>query len=207
MKKYLYGLLLWLALPVCAEELQFDLTGIQTHTQNPFDLSFTLDSLNGTSQFSFANGCLGEADVGNVLFSNLSWTINGQTNQLGTQPGSYQLYNTSSSCPGHLYYKFAVPSNLSSADQFWWGIDPPGVSQSTLMASADPVGLLLHEFDGLVAGEDAGCCVYVNTPTSNLELSVNHVVVRSVPEPQTWGLLLAGMAALFVWRRRRVSAS
>ena len=198
MKKYLFGLLLWLALPARAEQLQFDLTGVG-YLGTPFDFSFTLDSLAGSPIFHFGNGCLADARVPSVTFGSMSLVENGRTLKMGDVNGSYSLYRPALDCPGNLLYTFA---SAVGSTEFAWNVDPPGTSETAVKTSSDPMGLVLSHFND----SNEASYLWVNTPGESTNLSVNHVSVAPVPEPATLGLFV-GAAILIIWYRRRARAS
>jgi len=201
MKRYLFGFLLWLTLPLAAEPIRIDLTGqgYSGGRYSPFEFSFSVDSQGGSPTENFSFGCLETEDTANAVFTNVALMLGGQTSVFGDLPGEYSFHRFDATCPGALSSSF---DSWKGPNQFFWSIDPPGITESTWRGSADPVGLLLHEFDNL----NERSTISVLTPSGETELYADKVMTQ-VPEPQAWGLFLAGIAALFVWHRRRVSAS
>jgi PEP-CTERM motif len=192
------AILAFASLPTRAEELQFDLTGTAFTQDNgfypgvgPFDISFMLDTSRSTSLFVFGNGCL-QRFGGTAALSNVTVTVNGQSMMSASSlTGGYGGDNPAGQCPGGFLAALVAPNLV-------WEFDSrPGIDQTILQASADPLATLFLNFQQYPGGAESG----------GLNMDIKSVTVTpvSVPEPGTLGLLMLGFAGVVLCGRKRTS--
>jgi hypothetical protein len=203
---FLGTLLAFTSLPTQAEELQFGLTGTAFTATNPstlvgpFNVSFMLDTLSGTSSTAFSQGCLSHFGVSGGVVTNMLMTAGNQTwAPIGPVSGGYggDIGRPDVTCPG-LFFAALVVRDATHSLTFEAGI--PTVSQTAFLQNPDPFAPLLEEFTG-------SYLIFANEGSGSLEIDFNHVTVTpvSVPEPGVFGLLLLGFAGVVLCGRKRIS--
>jgi hypothetical protein len=212
------------ALPLQAEELQFDLTGQASDSPQvlrgapgtPFSASFTLDTTSGdtsilftdatdaTSPFRTPSSDVQELINHGALLSDASLLVNGQS--LVAAPsltGSYAFSRRL--CPGDLCSVKDPFRGYGSVD--WW-IDPQtflvwqniptnselDVGRFPTVGQQSSQATLYHSDGGAFSVVD-----YLDVTSVNEE---ERRPVRSVPEPSTLWLLVLGLALVFALRAK-----
>jgi hypothetical protein len=197
-------LLAFTSLPTQAEELGFDLAGIElapdnTHSVGPIDISFVLDTTRSTAMFDFGSSPFLQDLRGVASLSNLNVVLNGQLVQsLSSAGGLYGGGNPSRVGPGGCFCDMGLSPNLS------WSFDAePAISRAAFQASSDPLATMFLGFRWANPG---------NGRFNDLNLEFGHVTITdlgpspaSVPEPGTLGLFALGLVGVVLCGRKRIS--
>lgn len=194
----LAALLAVIGVPAQAEELQFDISGTALSADGqtavgPWDITFKLDTLSGTQQLTFnSDGSLFGYNVSNAAFSDVDLSINGQT-AIAAVPSLLGVYSG-----GELQFggmQFSVDGST-----FTWeygGHLGPGP-----FSGSDPLAAMFlssHPISEAAFQSVAG----------SINLDAEHVSVHAigVPEPETLGLMIFGIAGVVLYGRNRAKTN
>lgn len=198
MRTLLLLVLAIVSLPVSAEELQFDLSGLALPVGEagsphvPYDVTFVLKTLSGQTSSTFSSGCLNAWSFSDVQVFNLSATVGGQRvlnvpSTLARGSGGDLFENCTLEAGGILIGKngFFMTDIVSQ--------------RTTPLNPQDPLADLLTNLC-----RPPVCVVGGEGSLPGWNLSGAHVTVSVVPEPGMLGLTLLGLGAvgLLLCRRR-----
>lgn len=195
------------AAPVIADSATF--TG-DVITFNEFDgltVGSSLDLGNGVTLTTTANAIVGQN--AQALGDNGLWSVVGNDNRDGTFLASAFTTNR-----GEIGFSFANP--VSSVGAFVNQYQVEGkTNNSMLVVAYDIDGYVLESFrisvDTDAFGYDEGKFVGFQRANADIygfgivdgSVVIDNVVTAAVPEPATWGLMLAGLGIAGVAARRR----
>jgi len=189
-------LLMLVAFPVAAAELQFDVSGNAFDLQQfnppavPYSLSFDVDSLSGQQTYFFAGGCMQSVSLSGLAYNNFSMHVGTQT--ISSSTGRFDFGGR--------------PPGPGCGIEYYMGLGPAGLIMTlyavapTSLGPPDPGASLLL---GLPAAR--GSTYGSIDETWGLDVSKFKVKDVSVDEPQTLWLAALGFGLCALQCRRRRS--
>ena len=181
-----------LALPVHAQEIQFDLAG--PSTAGPVDVSFALDMSSGATSITDASSVQQTVTQG-AAFSNVSMTVNGQSVVAAPSLTGAYSFSTNSSAQGPFLGYGSLSIWIDPQSFFFWqniptNSEPPGDQFNSAGLQITPA--YLFQSDVMVdRWYVTSASVTVIDPPA------------SVPEPSTLVLLSLGLAVVVGLRNFR----
>ena len=185
---------------------------VTTRNNSPSDVAFdTRDSASGGLTFSMSTLAASFTALNSVqpggIFPKPSTTTGGDGSATGQEVRFDVTFATPFDLPADHYF-FVPQVDLTTRGTFLWlsSVRPivapgtpflPDLQAWTRDANLDP--------DWVRIGTDivGGGAFGGTPPTFNLAFSLEGVTVAAVPEPETWALMLGGLAVVGVRRRRR----
>ncbi len=181
--------------------------GIRLRTQDQTTTSYALlgfakaDFLNGTSSQTLSLDST----------TSISITLGSDVGQSGTSAARYAVLNAGQWYLSNTTFSIAAGLNTlsSSGTETWGTIDPLGTDGVSALAGTG-LNVAPGSFSSQTFNDVQGFGLWIghtgNSTDQPLDFEVTGFSATTVPEPATWAMLLGGLGALALLRRRRANA-